>query len=74
MEITYFKSFLISTTSLIIFYIFNWFKFRTNLNFLTRKLFECCCPCCCKKRGIEELKSRIIIKNSSLWKKWNSRN
>ena len=56
MEITYFKSFLISTTSLIIFYIFNWFKFRTNLNFLTRKLFECCCPCCCKKKLIEEIK------------------
>jgi len=54
MEISYFTSFSIGTITLIIIYIFNWFKFRSNLNFLTRKLFECICPCCCKKKLINE--------------------
>ena len=65
MEISFFTSFAIGTISLIIFYIFNWFQFRSNLNFLTIKLFECCCPCCCKKKLSEELKEEGDGKNLS---------
>ena len=65
MEISFFTSFTIGTISLIIIYIFNWFQFRSNLNFLTIKLFECCCPCCCKKKLSEELKEEGDGKNLS---------
>ena len=65
MEISFFTSFTIGTISLIIIYIFNWFQFRSNLNFLTIKLFECCCPCCCKKKMSEELKEVGDGKNLS---------
>ena len=65
MEISFFTSFSIGTISLIIIYIFNWFQFRSNLNFLTIKLFECCCPCCCKKKLIEEIKEEGDGKNLS---------
>ena len=65
MQISYFTSFSIGTISLIIIYIFNWFQFRSNLNFLTAKLFQCICPCCCKKKSIEELKEEGDGKNLS---------
>ena len=65
MEISYFTSFTIGTISLIIIYIFNWFQFRSNLNFLTTKLFQCICPCCCKKKSFEELKEEGDGKNLS---------
>ena len=65
MEFSYFTSFSLGIITLIIIYIFNWYKFRSNLNFLVSKFFECCCPCCCKKRGIEELKEEGDGKNLS---------
>ena len=65
MEISYFTSFSIGTISLIIIYIFNWFQFRSNLNFLTIKLFGCICPCCCKKKLSEEVKEEGDGKNVS---------
>lgn len=65
MEITYFTSFSLGTITLIIIYIFDWFKFRSNLNFLTRKLFECICPCCCKKKYNEIIKEEGDGKNLS---------
>ena len=65
MEISYFTSFLIGTISLIIIYIFNWFKFRSNLNFLMMKLFGCICPCCCKKKLSEEINEEGDGKNLS---------
>ena len=65
MEFSYFTSFSLGIITLIIIYIFNWYKFRSNLNFLVSKFFECCCPCCCKKSGIEELKEEGDGKNLS---------
>ena len=65
MEFSYFTSFSLGIITLIIIYIFNWYKFRSNLNFLVSKFFECRCPCCCKKRGIEELKEEGDGKNLS---------
>ncbi len=40
--------------TLVIIYIFDWFQFRTNLNFILDKTFKCCCPCCCKKKEVYE--------------------
>ena len=65
MEISYFTSFSFGTISLIIIYIFNWFQFRSNLNFLTMKLFGCICPCCCKKKLYEGIKEEGDAKNLS---------
>ena len=65
MEFSYFTSFSLGIITLIIIYIFNWYKFRSNLNFLVSKFFECCCPCCCKKSGIEKLKEEGDGKNLS---------
>ena len=53
MALSYLMSYTIGFVSLIIFYIFDWFKFRTNVNFLVDKLFGCCCSCCCKKKENE---------------------
>ena len=65
MEFSYFTSFSLGIITLIIIYIFNWFQFRSNLNFLVIKFFECCCPCCCKKKLSEELKEEGDGKNLS---------
>ena len=65
MEFSYFTSFSLGIITLIIIYIFNWYKFRSNLNFLVSKFFECCCPCCCKKKLSEELKEEGDGKNLS---------
>ena len=65
MEITYRMSFTIGCISLIIIYIFDWFQFRSNLNFLLDKIFRCCCPCCCKKKEFEVIKEEGDGKNFS---------
>ena len=53
MAITYLMSFSMGFVTLVIIYIFDWFKFRSNLNFIVNKICECCCPCCCKKKEKE---------------------
>ena len=65
MEITYRMSFTIGCISLIIIYIFDWFQFRSNLNFLLDKIFRCCCPCCYKKKEFEVVKEEGDGKNLS---------
>ena len=49
MAISYLISYTLGFISLIIIYIFDWFKFRTNVHFIFDKLFGCCCKCCKKK-------------------------
>ena len=56
MAISYLISYTLGFISLIIIYIFDWFKFRTNVNFIFDKLFGCCCTCCKKK----EIENEII--------------
>ena len=57
-------SFTLGFITLIIIYIFDWFQFRTNLNFILDKIFGCCCPCCRKKES-EILKEEGDGKNFS---------
>lgn len=64
MALSYLMSFTLGFITLIIFYILNWFQFRSNLNFIVSKIFDCCCPCC-KKREDEIIKEEGDGKNLS---------
>ena len=65
MAISYLMSFSLGCITLIIIYIFDWFKFRSNLNFIIEKLFRCCCPCCWKKKEYELVNEEGDGKNLS---------
>ena len=64
MEISYLISFSLGMISLIVIYIFDWFQFRSNLNYIVDKIFGCCCPCC-KKKEYEVIKEEGDGKNLS---------
>ena len=64
MALSYLMSFTLGFITLIIIYIFDWFQFRTNVNFLVDKLFGCCCPCC-RKKECEVVKEEGDGKNFS---------
>ena len=64
MALSYLMSFTLGFITLIIIYIFDWFQFRTNVNFLVDKLFGCCCPCC-RKKDCEVVKEEGDGKNFS---------
>ena len=56
-------SFGLGFLTLVIIYIFDWFKFRSNLNFIIKKI--CCCCSCCNKKDYETLKEEGNGKNLS---------
>ena len=64
MALSYLMSFSLGLITLIVIYIFNWFQFRSNLNFIVGKIFGCCCPCC-KQKEYEVLKEEGDGKNFS---------
>ena len=64
MALSYLMSFTLGMITLIVIYIFNWFQFRSNLNFIVGKIFGCCCPCC-KRKEFEVTKEEGDGKNLS---------
>ena len=56
-------SFGLGLLTLVIIYIFDWFKFRSNLHFIISKI--CCCCSCCNKKEYGVLKEEGNGKNLS---------
>ena len=58
--LSYLTSFNMGLLTLVVIYIFNWFKFRSNLNFFISKFFDCIFCCCRKKNNIEYQYQNIV--------------